>query len=160
MHVLAFHTAAEDLHRLAVPAVAADADLRHAGVAGGKERGMPRVQAIVRQRIVAALDRVIHDVEQALHVARRVRPILLAHAQPTRHGAANRSQGQALAFDRRGGQRFLAPGFRGQFQALLEAQDRELALDQALRSPRPGQGLADTNSVMPKVGPVRVRCQT
>jgi hypothetical protein len=137
-------------------AVAADADLRHAGVAGGKERGMPGVQALVGQRVVAALDRVVHDVEQAFHVARRAGPILLAHTQPPRHRAAHGGQVQALALDGRGCQRLLAPGFCGQFQALLEAQDCELAFDQALRTARLGQGLADTNAVMPKVGPVRV----
>jgi hypothetical protein len=39
---------------------------------------------------------------------------------------------------------------------LFEAQDRQLAFDQALRTPRLGQDLTDTNAVVPKIGPVRV----
>jgi hypothetical protein len=137
-------------------AVATDANLRHARVAGGKERCVPGVQALVRERVVAALDRVVHDVQQAFHVARRARPILPAHAQPPCDRTAHGCQVQSFALDGRGGQRILAPGLRSQFQALFEAQGRQLAFDQALRTPHLGQDLADTNAVVPKIGPVRV----
>jgi hypothetical protein len=156
VHFLSPHPATDDLHRLTVFAVATDADLRYAGVAGGKERRVPGMQAIVRQRVVAALDRVVHDVEQAFHAARRLGAILLAHAQPPRDRTAHSGQVQALALDGRCRQRFLAPGLCRQHHALFEAQNGELALDHALHAARLAQGLADTSWVMPKIRPVRV----
>ena len=52
--------------------------------------------------------------------------------------------------------RFLAPGFRGHVQGLFEAQERQLGFDQSMNLARPGQCLADTHAVIPRVGPVGV----
>jgi hypothetical protein len=100
MHPLAADGAGHHLHRAAgIVAPAADLDPGKAGVAGGKQRGMPAEQTLPRHRRMAVGGGIEHHLDHAFDVAIHRGQRADVHAQPAGDGRAHGFDVELLTLD-------------------------------------------------------------
>jgi hypothetical protein len=100
MHPLAADGAGHHLHRATgIVAPAADLDLGKAGVAGGKQRGMPAEQPLPRHRRMAVGRGIEHHLDHAFDVPIHRGQGADVHAQPAGDGRAHGFDVELLTLD-------------------------------------------------------------
>lgn len=89
---------------------------------------LPSLQTLVGKGLAGLDDGVVHDAEQAIDMPGGRRAFRPRGAQALRNGGTDGQQIELLAFDSRGRQRLLRPGFGCEVEAFLQAERCELAL--------------------------------
>jgi len=150
--LLATEWPAHDPHRRLGPAPLADHYLVQAGSSGREERRVPGAQPFLRQWLVVARDRILHDVEQAIDVPQRWARTGERQAEPARDRGTHRGEVELLALDGCGGERLVDPDRVQRLADRIEPDRLRLADYSPLGLARGGEWCGEQSGVRTPVG--------